>query len=397
MRVHLLSCPNTQPTDQYPLDGFCLRVQLFASVLQRLGIEVILYGVERTTAPCSQFVSVLTEAEQKAFIGETPYQYVPFDINTPLYLTFNTKVAGHIRSIKKPDDVIATIAGSAQMFVSEHHPELRMLEFSIGYRGVAAPYRIFQSHAWRHVVHGFTGVDGGRIYDAVIPPWFKAEEFAFTPEPDPYVLYCGRLVHSKGIVTACEAAEAAGIPLIAIGHGDASLVKYGEFRGAVSMAERNELLSRATAVLMPTQYIEPFGNVAAEAQLCGTPVIGPDFGAFVESIDDGITGFRCHTVGEYAEAIRLAPELDRAAIRRRAHRLYSEDAAVTAYGDYFRLLDLSRAEGWDSRAPGLTVAKSHMKGRYGSLSLYAGADTATQDATRAVGRTDLGVPAEAVA
>ena len=48
--------------------------------------------------------------------------------------------------------------------------------------------------------------------------------------------------------------------------GNPSLVTYGEFLGDVPTRERNRLLSGARAVLMPTHYIEPFGNVAAEAQ-----------------------------------------------------------------------------------------------------------------------------------
>lgn len=356
MRFHLLSVPNTCTTVGYDLDGFWRRTRLFAELLLLMGHDVLLYGVEENDTPCTEFVSCMAKAEQAAFIGETAYQNVQFDANTPLFLTFNTRAAQKMRDTKRPDDVIATIAGSAQMFVSEHHPELRCLEYSIGYRGVAGPYRVFQSHAWRHVVHGFTGVDGGRDFDAVIPPWFNGLDLPdFERYPEAYVLYCGRLVAPKGIQTACEVAERAGVRLVVVGHGDEKLVTYGEYLGPVSTPERDRLMAKARAVLMPTRYLEPFGNVSAEAQLCGTPVISTDHGAFTESVEQGVSGYRCTTLGEFVQAIDLARDLDRLAIRLRAFKLYGRDAARHAYEAYFRRLNLVGRDGWRDLAPGLPV------------------------------------------
>lgn len=346
--------PNTQTTSAYHLDGFAGRTILFAKLLKSLGHEVILYGIEENEAPCDGFVKCMSKEEQTKLIGGVPYQSVNFDGGSPLFLTFNARASAHIRSIKQPNDIIATIGGSAQHLVWEMNPELRFLEYSIGYRGVTAPYRVYQSHCWRHVVHGYTGVDGGREFDAVIPPWFDPTEFPYVDPPESYVLYCGRLVPAKGIATACEAAHHAGVKLVLIGHGDASLVTYGEFLGEVSTPERNRIMSGARAVLMPTQYIEPFGNVAAEAQLCGTPVISTDYGAFTESVEQGVSGYRCHTLGEFVQAIDLARYLDRQDIRARARRLYSIEAAKASYSAYFRRLDVVGKDGWANMDPGFT-------------------------------------------
>lgn len=355
MRVHLLSVPNTQTTAEFPLDGFCVRTMLFASLLKRLGAEVVLYGVQANEAPCDGFVSCLSAEEQRGFIGDTPYAAVPFDANSPLFATFNKRAAQHLRSIKQPGDIIATIAGGAQRFVSENHPELRFVEYSIGYMGICAPYRVFQSHAWRHVVHGFTGVDSGREFDTVIPPWFDVDAFPVS-DPEDYVAYCGRLTAVKGLKTACDAAREAGVRLVVMGHGDPALVTYGEYLGAVGMEERNRVLSKARAVLMPTQYLEPFGNVSAEAQLCGTPMITTDFGAFTESVEQGVSGFRCTSLGEFVQAIDLASTLDRDIIRQRARRLYSTETAAVAYHAYFRRLETIAGDGWNSLDPGLETA-----------------------------------------
>lgn len=356
MRVHLLACPNVQNTAAFALDGFCTRTRLFSALLKRLGHYVILYGSEENDAPCDEFIGCIRKEEQATMIGDTPYQSVPFDGSSPLWLTFNARAAAHIRAVKQPHDVIATIAGSAQQLVAEHHPELRFLEYSIGYRGIAAAAaRVFQSHAWRHVVHGYTGVDGMRHFDAVIPPWFPVSEFPVV-DPEPYVVFCGRIVPQKGITVACEAAQRAGVKLVVIGHGAPELVTHGaEYAGCVSSDERNAILARASACLMPTQYIEPFGNVSAEAQLCGTPVIATDGGGFVDSIDHGVSGYRCTSLGEFVEAIQVAPSLDRAAIRARAIRLYSEAAADAAYRRYFQRLDVMHGDGWRDLSPGVDV------------------------------------------
>lgn len=359
MRVHLLCLPNTQLTAAFELDGFCQLNRRFVTLLKRMGHEVILYGSEEHDTPADRLMTCISKAEIAKCLGATPYQSVEFEANSSLFVTFNARAAAQLGTIKRSEDVIATIGGTAHLPVLQQHPELIGLEYSIGYRGVCAPYRIYESHVWRHCVHGFTGLDGGRDFDDVIPPFWEVSEFPFRAQAGAYVAYCGRMVPRKGIATACEAAKAAGVPLVVVGHGDPSLVTYGEYRGALSTTARNEVLAGARAVLMPTQYIEPFGQVAAEAQLCGTPVISTDFGAFVESIDHGVTGFRCRYLGEFVQAIHAAGDLDRVAIRERAEALYGMDAADASYRRYFARLALLKTDGWHSLVPGLQDAKIH--------------------------------------
>lgn len=356
MRVHLLALPNCQTTAAYDLDGFCQRTILFAELLAQMGIETLLYASEENEAPCVEHIAVVSKAEQRQALGATPYQAWRQEAGDPLSVLFNARVSTHLRASKRPGDIMATIGGGSQRLVAESHPDVRCLEYSIGYSGVFASHRIFESHAWRHVVQGFSGIEGPRVFDDVIPPWFHAEAFPFRARPDDYVLFCGRLVHGKGITTACDAAQRAGVRLVVIGHGQPELVTYGECLGAVSTAERNRLLAGARAVLMPTQYVEPFGNVSAEAQLCGTPVISAEMGGFVESVEQGVSGYRCRTLGEYVQAIDLARDLDRAAIRLRAERLYGFPAAREAYRSYFdRLND---PDGWRSLAPTLPAREA---------------------------------------
>jgi glycosyltransferase involved in cell wall biosynthesis len=355
MRVHLLAIPACQTTRAYNLDGFNMMTIRFAEVLKRLGVYTILYGSEETEAPCVDFVTCITKKEIADMLGAGPYQRLNYDGANPIFTTFNARVGTHLRGIKEPGDIIATICGTANHHVSQMHPELPCVEYSIGYRGVFAPFRVYQSQAWRHVVLGFTGSDGGREFDGVIPPCFEVEQFPFEATPSDYLLYCGRLDVGKGIRTAEKAAKAAGAKLLIVGHGgDEKAITYGDYMGTVSNEERNRLLAGARAVLMPTQYVEPFGNVCAEAQLCGTPVISTDYGAFIETVEHGRTGFRCNYLGGFVEAIERVGDLDRAYIRQRAESLWSLEAAVVSYRAYFRRLALVNGEGWNSLQP--TVA-----------------------------------------
>jgi glycosyltransferase involved in cell wall biosynthesis len=62
--------------------------------------------------------------------------------------------------------------------------------------------------------------------------------------------------------------------------------------------------------MAPTHYLEPFGNIVAEAQFCGTPVITTDWGGFVDSVVPGVTGFRCKDFKSFVEAGNTVQKLD---------------------------------------------------------------------------------------
>ena len=346
-RVHLLHLPNVQSTWAFDLDGFNVMNLRFARILKDLGYYVMLYASEENEAPCDELITITTQAEQRAIIGPAPYQHANISHENPLWKLANPRMAVEIGKRKQLRDLICTIGGGSQQQVTLAHPELMDIEYSIGYVGNYARYRVFQSQAWRHVCYGFQHLDVGRFFDAVIPGFFDVAKFPVNT-PEPYVLYLGRYIPKKGIAVVCEAARLAGVPLKLIGHGDASLITYGEDLGAVNEATRNEVMSKASALICPTVYIEPYGCISPEAQMCGTPVIATDFGGFTETVEHGRTGYLCNMLGEFVHAIRRVGELDRSYIRERAIRLYSMETATESYRRYFKRLSTLWTDGWNT-------------------------------------------------
>jgi glycosyltransferase involved in cell wall biosynthesis len=84
-------------------------------------------------------------------------------------------------------------------------------------------------------------------------------------------------------------------------------------------------MSRATAVVAPSNWLETFGLVVVEAMAAAVPAVAPAHGAFTELIRDGVTGLlhRPGDPGSLAAALRriVDPELN-AAMGAAARRCY---------------------------------------------------------------------------
>lgn len=359
-RIHLLALPSAQTTKKYDLCGFTQATIRFAKLLKGLGHEVILYASEENDAECDELVTVITKEEAETLLNATvnpatgrpdptPYMYAYIELWSPIWQLANARMIKEIGKRKQPRDLICSISGGSQKPVADNHPDLMFVEYSIGYNGSFSPYRVFESRAWQHVSYATQQIANVRYWDTVIPLFYDEAEFPFRVEKEPFALYVGRLIERKGLVIACRAAETAGVPLKVIGHGDTKFVTHGaEYLGELKAPQRNEWMARAQCVLTPTIYIEPFNQVAVEAQLCGTPVVSTDLGGFTETIEHGKTGFRCNYLGEFVQAIKDCGRLDPRYIRERAVATYSIDAVAPAYQRYFDRISLLWGNGWDS-------------------------------------------------
>jgi glycosyltransferase involved in cell wall biosynthesis len=214
-----------------------------------------------------------------------------------------------VRARAQPNDFLLCTWGYGHQPVAEAVRDTGVIacEPGVGYTtGHFARWRAYESHAVRNVVEG--GQTPQNWYSRVIPNYFDAEDFDYQESKQDYVLFLGRVCELKGISTCIRATAAAGTRLIIAGQGRIADVGWTttpdhvEELGYADRALRRQLLRDASALIIATTYLEPFGGVVVEALLSGTPIITPHFGAFAE-IQTGRTGFLCHTLRDYVEAI----------------------------------------------------------------------------------------------
>lgn len=340
MRLHLVSLPHTETTHEYEWCAYTAKVRKFSTMMHSLGHTVYLYAGEHNEADCTEHIPC------KTTLGKIP----PFETDHLTWYTFNNSAHWAIQQRAHPGDYLCLIAGRAQERLAQWLPNLTPVEWGVGYGGVFTDYRVFESEAWRHTVYGNlygTHTADGKFYDAVIPNFFETEAFPTGDGAGDYLLYVGRLIDRKGLQIVREISDRAGLPLVVAGDGDKNLIPYNAtYVGVVGPTERAKLMGEARCILTPTTYVEPFGGVAVEAQMCGTPAITTPWGAFTETIEHGKTGYRCHTLKEFLMAVNMAPGLDRDYIRQRAINTYSTDVVKYQYQEYFNRLETLKGDGW---------------------------------------------------
>jgi glycosyltransferase involved in cell wall biosynthesis len=171
--------------------------------------------------------------------------------------------------------------------------------------------------------------------------------FTFSPSPEPYLAFVGRVSPEKGVAVAIEIAVRAGLPLKIGAKVDKNDKPYFErviqpllqhplveFVGEIQHEQKNALLGGATALLFPIAWPEPFGLVMIEAMSCGTPVIAFPRGSVREVIDHGVTGLIVDTVDEAVTAVSTARNLS----RRRCRQAYeTRFSAARMTRDYLEL------------------------------------------------------------
>jgi glycosyltransferase involved in cell wall biosynthesis len=114
-----------------------------------------------------------------------------------------------------------------------------------------------------------------------------------------FLLYFGRIEKLKGVPTLIETVKKTGHQLKIVGAGNwldemkksISNSPNIEYLGFASGDELHGLISKARAVVVPSEWYEPFGLTIIEAKAAGTPVVGANIGGIPELIREGIDGF----------------------------------------------------------------------------------------------------------
>ncbi|MEU1330649.1 glycosyltransferase [Streptomyces sp. NPDC005865] len=172
---------------------------------------------------------------------------------------------------------------------------------------------------------------------AGMPAERLAVKHNFVPEPEErragdgeHLLYLGRLAEAKGVRLLMAAWDelaadgGVGVPLVIAGTGplEPEVTAWAAGRddvryvGLYDTAECRKALARSVAVVAPSTWLEAFGLVVVEAMAAGVPAVAAGHGAFVELVEDGVTGL-LHRPGDAAS---LASRIRRIAVDRDRNR-----------------------------------------------------------------------------
>jgi glycosyltransferase involved in cell wall biosynthesis len=334
---HYISMPHLPLTRDYSACAFTQKVHKLTRMLLKSGHRVIVYGVGYTDIehPNLEYVPVVSMDDVRAAWGgmddsELGYDHTKLgfrhDINekeTPCTKKFRANTISEIRMRSNPDHFLLLSQGRYHKPIADELQMFLTCEPGIGYRGFYAPWKAFESTYLMHFGHGRDNQAGklnGSYYDRVIPNYFDPDDFApsLTAKSD-HLAFIGRLIPRKGVGVAAMVAEVLGRKLLVAGQGslkdlDLHNKKHVEHVGTLGYEERKSFLADAAVGFLPTQYVEPFGGTAVEFMLSGTPAITTDFGAFVDTIRNGVSGYRCSTFHDFVENTEKAEKLDRAGV-----------------------------------------------------------------------------------
>lgn len=192
----------------------------------------------------------------------------------------------------------------------------------------------------------------GTVYNGV-----PTDLYDFSPKPEDYFAFLGRMSPEKGAETAIEIALRAGVRLVMAAKVDPVDREYFESRikphlkhplieyiGEVDEPAKNRLLGGARALLFPIAWPEPFGLVMIESMACGTPVIAFRLGSVPEVMVDRVTGFIVEDVAGAVAAIESIESIDRLACRRHFEQHFSAERMAQGYVNLYRRLLLQHLD-----------------------------------------------------
>jgi len=158
-----------------------------------------------------------------------------------------------------------------------------------------------------------------------------------TMDPSRVVLVAGRISPEKGIDHALAAARIAGLPARVAGArydpGYDPDLDGADLLGELTRLDLRRVMAESAVTVCAVRWEEPFGLVAAEAQMAGCPVAAYRRGAMPEVVEEGVTGFLAEPddVGALAAAIDACAGLDRERVRASARRRLGLDGMLDAY------------------------------------------------------------------
>ena len=195
---------------------------------------------------------------------------------------------------------------------------------------------------WMVKVYASQGFTARRVYNGI-----NLEKYKLQKKKGNRLLFLGRISKIKGPHLAIEVAKKANIGLDVIGStsfvDDPAYIEHikslcdGEnikFVGEVNHSTKLDYLQNAKALLVCSQFNEPFGLMIVESLACGTPVIALQDGAIPEILSSK-SGFICDNIESMGLAIQQIGLISPENCRKRA-TLFSRENMARNYLNLFR-------------------------------------------------------------
>jgi glycosyltransferase involved in cell wall biosynthesis len=358
-RLHLVALPHRRVGTESCGCAYSNKIRLFVKMM-RDRHEILLYAPESDPIKGATLVPCLSEADRIKTFGADDPERLPDWPSAEQTQLFNLNAATALLARVGPQELVLLSGGTTHKLIADALPKQLVCEPFVGYHGILGErsWAAYESYAHMHSVYARRRIDDIRWFDAVIPPFCDPDEFPHLNDGNgKYLLFLGRLINRKGPHIALDIAKRCGMPLYVAGAGgkmDGNAIVgngvrlEGDVRlvGPVDVEARAKLLAGAKALLCPTTYCEPGGNVAIEAMMAGTPVITADFGVFAETIVHGVSGFHFRMLREAVEAVKSTDKLDPAKIRAHAALNYSLEAVASRFDLWFDRLSSLWGKGW---------------------------------------------------
>lgn len=350
-RLHMVGLFHTVPSADYSHCAYTGKVLRFPKMMQPLGYDVIEYANAGSESAAVDKVAMLSANEHATHFGsrkETDFVGDVASVDHPAHALFESRLIAEMQKRLHPQDIICHPFGHVHATLLKEFPNHFHVETGIGYPVVMpGSFRIFESYAWAHYHMGKDGRSGSN-YEWVIPNYYDVEDWEPSLDHGDYIAFLGRICSGKGLDTILEIANYVDMKIVVCGQGDPTPWQHKniEYRGPLKGLERSDFLRRAYCAILPTTYVEPFGGAGVEAMLCGTPVVAVDYGAFTETVQQGLSGYRCKVLKQWLGAIQNIKKLDRRKIVEYARNKYSLQACAVLYDQAFKqILDLYN-DGW---------------------------------------------------
>lgn len=305
MNFHILTIPQIPTVRRYSSFPFNSLIINFSKMLIDNKQTVYYYGHEENDVYYSSLINIIPrDFYYKTYSEEQLLRSIPtYSETSDVIKEFNNNIHHEVNKRLTSRDIVLAFYGV------EHEYACGLIncinvEPAIGYVHTFSKNKIYASHS--HMA--CSTKDSGEIKsptDTVIPHMFSEDDFTYKNIKEDYFLYLGRISRSKGCHIIDDLCKELKFKLKVAGlQMDYKFECEHEYMGNVDPVTRRELLSNAKALIAPTQYFEPFGQIVIEALLSGTPVITTDWGAFVETNINGVTGYRCNTYNDFVRSIK---------------------------------------------------------------------------------------------